>query len=55
MVRAKAGLYPMAYKAKTLTGRIALHFGVTKANVRDYFLVGTFAVFGVVGLLVVLK
>lgn len=45
----------MAYKARTFTGRIALYFGVTKERVRHYYLAGTFALFGIAGLLVVLK
>ena len=34
----------MAYQARTLTGRIALAFGVTKKAVRDTFFVAVAAI-----------
>jgi hypothetical protein len=41
----------MQYRARTLTGRLALYFGVTKAKVRDVFLVAGVGIAVIAGLL----
>jgi hypothetical protein len=45
----------MAYRPRSLTGRLALYFGVPKSKIRDFMMTGGALICIVIGLLVVLR